>query len=113
MQQLNYRAQPAPDSLELALLGQPQVCLDGRAVTLPRLRTRALLFYLAAEPGAHPRWWLADLLWPGAPHRLRQLSEALTDLRNALGAHAVHSDLKQIAWAGAPADVTEFLIHLE
>jgi DNA-binding SARP family transcriptional activator len=55
----NESAKPA-----ISLLGAPRIDLKGEPVALPRRRTRALLYFLAASPGDHGRDELVDLLWP-------------------------------------------------
>lgn len=67
--------------LQIRLLGQFQVSLDGKVVSsFVSDKARALLTYLVAE-GQHPhrRETLADLLWPDKPD-----SRARANLRNAL-----------------------------
>jgi predicted ATPase/DNA-binding SARP family transcriptional activator len=67
--------------LSIALLGAFQVRLDGKpADRFDTLKTRALLAYLADEPGkVHSRLALADILWPE-----RTEAQALNNLRNNL-----------------------------
>jgi serine/threonine protein kinase/DNA-binding SARP family transcriptional activator/tetratricopeptide (TPR) repeat protein len=56
--------------LKLLLLGRFAAWLDGQPLTDFRTRkVQALLIYLAAEPQAHNRDQLLDLLWPGLPER--------------------------------------------
>src|SRR3954454_17183149 len=66
--------------LSIRLLGPPEVSFGEqpplRFGTKKRL---ALLCYLAAERGRHPRRELAELLWPQSEER-----RARTDLRSAL-----------------------------
>src|SRR3954468_15483296 len=66
--------------LGIRLLGAPEVSFGEqpplRFGTKKRL---ALLCYLAAEGGRHPRRELAELLWPQSEER-----RARTDLRSAL-----------------------------
>ncbi|NTV64970.1 MAG: hypothetical protein HGA65_15780, partial [Oscillochloris sp.] len=50
--------------LSILLLGPPQILRDGAAIDLPRRRTRALVYYLAAQPGPVGREQLMALLWP-------------------------------------------------
>jgi len=79
-------------------------------VALPRRRTRALLYCLAADPGAHPRDELIDRLWPNldAAKAKRQLSDALTDLRRTLGASLISAGTEFVEWAGAQTDAVRF-----
>ncbi|HET9222783.1 MAG TPA: BTAD domain-containing putative transcriptional regulator, partial [Roseiflexaceae bacterium] len=75
--------------IAISLLGPFAVTIDGALVTtFAYTKVRALLAYLAVEPGrAHSRAQLATLLWPDQPDRTARgsLSQALTTLRNALG----------------------------
>lgn len=77
--------------LALALLGPLEIACDGRPLALPYDKVRALLVYLAVEPGRrHPRAAVADLLWPeqGGSAARHSLCQALTMLRHALGVDA-------------------------
>jgi DNA-binding SARP family transcriptional activator len=90
-------------------LGFPQVERGGAVVDLPRRRTRALLYYLAADPQPRSREELADMFWgrlDPAKGR-RQLSDALSDLRRTLGPRNLVSDRASVAWAGPDADVVQ------
>jgi DNA-binding SARP family transcriptional activator len=82
--------------LEIAMLGPPEIRLDGQPMTgLHSDKVRALLFYLAVEADRRPdghlrphrRESLAGLLWPDYPERSARtnLSNALSNLRTALG----------------------------
>ena len=73
--------------LELSLLGTPRVCVDGREAAFRTRKTLALLIYLAAEGGMHPREKLAELLWPASESRggRTALRSSLSRLRRALG----------------------------
>src|SRR3954452_13285295 len=75
--------------LALALLGPPQVALDGRPVTgFDYDKVRALLAYLAVEADRpHRRAALAGLLWPDQSDQvaLNSLRQALATLRRAIG----------------------------
>jgi predicted ATPase/DNA-binding SARP family transcriptional activator len=90
------------------LFGPPEVLRDGAPVRLLRQRTRALLYFLAAEPRRHSRERLGGLLWPDALRPRRLLSEALSDLRTALGPGAIDARAEDVAWAGPAADVARF-----
>jgi predicted ATPase/DNA-binding SARP family transcriptional activator len=75
--------------LEIRLLGPIEIRLSGAALALRYDKLRALLAYLAVESARpHPREALAALLWPEAPDAdaRRNLSQALFNLRQALGA---------------------------
>jgi DNA-binding SARP family transcriptional activator len=83
--------EPQP-RLQIRLLGDPQVALDGRRIDLEMgRRARELLFYLALEPGRRQlREKLMTLLWPDKPadRASANLRRALFLLRGALGAAA-------------------------
>lgn len=72
-------------SLEIRLLGPPQVTLNGEPVTSMRSdKVLALLSYLAVESERlHRREKLAGLLWPDYPESSARssLRRALADLR--------------------------------
>lgn len=66
--------------LQFQLFGRPKIEQNG--LVLPHFRSRkteALLYYLAAAPGSHPRSRLADLLWPDLTEK-----KAFGNLRYAL-----------------------------
>ena len=74
--------------LSIALLGEFQSTLAGIPITaFESDKARALLIYLAAEPRAHRRAQLADLLWPGMPEgsARHNLSQALFNVRESIG----------------------------
>lgn len=75
--------------LEISLLGDFEVAVDGRPVTCFRTdKVRALLAYLVVEAErVHRRAMLSGLLWPDVPETTARhsLSQALFLLREALG----------------------------
>ena len=76
---------PEDKRLSLRLLGPPEVSLEGLPVRFRIKKELALLCYLAAEGGRHPRRELAELLWPESEERharadLRCLAQAQEDL---------------------------------
>ncbi|QFY06568.1 hypothetical protein GBF35_07620 [Nonomuraea phyllanthi] len=75
------------DSLSLLLLGTPELAIAGSPVRIRSAKTRALLCYLAAVPGARPRAELAGLLWGERPdaHARGSLRLALSELRKDVG----------------------------
>src|SRR3990172_1071193 len=95
------------DHVNIELLGTPRVHAGGAPVALPRRRTRALLYYLAAEPQRHSRDEIGALLWSDLDpvKARRQLSDALTDLRRTLGPGVIQADTDTVSWAGPPSDV--------
>ncbi len=57
---LENRRMPA---LELALLGRPQIVLNGQPLEITSHKAKALLYYLAMSRQVHSRQGLAGLLW--------------------------------------------------
>src|SRR5437588_11909108 len=79
--------------LEVRLAGGWQLRLNGSELPPPSSkRARALLAYLALNPGAHPRRRLAARFWPDVLDESARASlrVALTELRQALGPAAAH-----------------------
>jgi DNA-binding SARP family transcriptional activator/tetratricopeptide (TPR) repeat protein len=79
--------------LEIRLAGGWQLRLNGNELAAPTSkRARALLAYLALNPGAHPRRRLAARFWPDVLDESARASlrVALTELRQALGPAAGH-----------------------
>ncbi|MFN2164843.1 MAG: BTAD domain-containing putative transcriptional regulator, partial [Anaerolineae bacterium] len=81
--------------LTLSLLGSFQATLDGEPITAFQSdKARALLAYLAVESDRpHTREKLAGLLWPESSESAARasLSQALTNLRHALGDREVET----------------------
>ena len=73
------------------LLGQSHVTYHGAPLPLVRRAPWSLLYLLLAYPQGMPRTWLCEALWPEQPARARgrALSDALYQLRRALGDSAV------------------------
>ena len=73
--------------LSLRLLGPPEASLEGLPVRFGTKKELALLCYLAAEGGTHPRRKLAELLWPESEKRRARadLRAVLYKLRKTLG----------------------------
>ncbi len=73
--------------LSILLLGPPKILRDGAPVELPRRRARALVYYLAAQPGAVGREQIMDMLWPDRERQAAQqlLRTTLHGARKALG----------------------------
>ena len=73
-------------SLEVRLLGHPEVMWNGHLLAIPRRQARALLFYLASQPEPAPREHLCTLFWADFPttQARRNLSRLLNHLRNSL-----------------------------
>jgi DNA-binding SARP family transcriptional activator/predicted ATPase len=82
-----YEDQPAPEGLQMTLLGFPQVALGGRAVTFMRRGSVALLTYLALTRRVHSREALIALLADDFVDEKarRHLSNVLHELTALLG----------------------------
>lgn len=81
--------------LTLSLLGEPVIRRDEQPLRIARRKSRALLFYLAAQHAPVARERLLALLWPDHPRQAAQqvLRTTLHGLRAALGdAIEVHDD---------------------
>ena len=78
--------------LSLRLLGPPEASLEGLPVRFRIKKELALLCYLAAEGGRHPRRELAELLWPQSEerHARADLRAVLHKLRKTLGEDSAH-----------------------
>jgi len=81
------RQAPQEKRLGLGLLGPPEASLGGLPVRFGVKKELALLCYLAAEGGRHPRRGLAELLWPQSEGRRARadLRAVLHKLRKSLG----------------------------
>ena len=79
---------PEDKRLSLRLLGPPEASLEGLPVRFRIKKALALLCYLAAEGGRHPRRELAELLWPQSEER-----NARADLRAVL--HKLRKTLRE------------------
>jgi len=80
--------------ISILLLGTPQILRDGAPAGLPRRRTRALVFYLAAQPGPVAREQLLATLWPDHERQAAQqiLRTTLHGARKALGPALLATD---------------------
>ena len=81
-----------PETLALALLGNPELKLAGQS--LPRFRSAkvyALLYYLAVTRRTQPRTVLAGLFWGEVDeyYARRNLNRTLSDLTHFVGEHLV------------------------
>ena len=72
--------------LNIRLMGTPQVFVGEMPLALKHLKSRALLFYLAATGQSHTRDHLATLLWgeSGQSEAYHSLRSSLYHLRKAL-----------------------------
>src|SRR5580765_8347636 len=84
---LRSTEEPGMASLELNLIGVPEVILDGQPVVFARRGSIALLAYLALSQRAYPRETLATLLAGDSSEdqARKYLSNVLVDLRQHLG----------------------------
>ncbi|HEU4325111.1 MAG TPA: AAA family ATPase [Roseiflexaceae bacterium] len=85
--------------LTIQLLGPPQITLDGEHLSLTRRKSRALLFYLAAQAAPVGRDQLIELLWPDLdrPAAQQTLRTTLHGLRKALGGWVVADEALALA----------------
>ncbi len=85
--------------LTILLLGPPQILRDGVPVVLPRRRSRALVYYLAAQGAPVSREHLIALLWPEHERSAAQqlLRTTLHGVRRALGAGIVGDETLAVA----------------
>ncbi len=100
-------------TLSLALLGPPQIWLDGRLLTFESRKAVALLAYLAMTGEAHSRASLAALFWPESDQKRARgaLRYTLSILRRQLGDGWLHVERQTIAWqptADFQLDVADF-----
>lgn len=97
-------------NLELRLLGQPQILVDGKPVRSLPLKGQALLFYLALHSQPVTRQKLAGLLWGRLPEKAarRNLRGVLLRLREELaGVLFVTRREIGLEWSGCWVDVHE------
>ena len=78
----------------LYLLGPPRIEREGRPAVLKYNRARALIAYLALEPGFHTRDSLAELFWPdeATAQGRDKLKRMVFELREALGESCIEGD---------------------
>jgi DNA-binding SARP family transcriptional activator/tetratricopeptide (TPR) repeat protein len=81
--------------LSLRLLGPPEASLEGLPVRFRIKKELALLCYLAAEGGSHPRRELAELFWPESEKRNARadLRAVLHKLRKTLREESAHDGM--------------------
>ncbi|MGE5221257.1 MAG: ATP-binding protein [Omnitrophica WOR_2 bacterium] len=87
--------------LEIKLLGSPEILLDGNPVKLSRRKSRALIYWIAANDHAVPRERLLSFFWADTPRPSAQqvLRTSLHGLRKALGP-ALHAENEDVSLAG-------------
>src|SRR5512143_363516 len=96
--------------LSIRLLGAPEVALDGNPVAINRRKSRALIYYLAAQGKPVRRERLLAFFWPDAerPSAQQTLRATLYGLRKSLGgALAVDDEFAGVA-DGAEVDTRAF-----
>ena len=95
--------------LTLALLGPPEIAVDGQPFKTDRRKAVALLAYLAVTARPQARATLAALLWPDyAPDSAAAyLRRTLWELNQALGKGWVEADRDQVNLALTPADTLD------
>jgi len=91
--------------LSILVLGPPKILRDDVPVELPRRRSRALVYYLAVQPGSVGREQIMALLWPDHERLAAQqlLRTTIYAVRKALGP-ALISGENQVA-IGAEVEV--------
>lgn len=99
--------------LRLYLFGSPRLERDGTTLPLRRSKALALLAYLAVTGRAQSRESLQALLWPefSDADARNNLRRELSQLRATLGAGALLTDRRQVAWGqghSAWVDVAAF-----
>ncbi len=84
--------------LRLALLGPPEITVDGKPLEVDTRKAIALIAYLAVSADQPTREQLADLLWPGLdPERGRAtLRRTLSALRTGLSGKWLHTDRTRV-----------------
>ncbi|MBI5876403.1 MAG: AAA family ATPase [Chloroflexi bacterium] len=101
--------------LSIRLLGAPELLLDGRSLAISRRKSRALIYYLAAQQKPVKRERLLAFFWPDADRASAQqtLRATLYGLRKALGdALAIDDEQVGIA-AGTTVDTHDFEAALQ
>ncbi len=80
------RSAAAGRRLELRVLGEPALLVDGRAVTVRRTAALQVLVYLAAHPDGAETRPLIDAMWPGVPRQslTSRLYTTLSELRGVI-----------------------------
>src|SRR5215216_2877619 len=86
--------------LEIALLGSPEIKLDGKPIKTDRRKAVALLAYLVVTGKAYTRDQLAALLWPDYDHAaaFAYLRRTLWELNNILGDGRIEANREIVAF---------------
>jgi len=84
--------------LEIALLGSPEIKIDGNPIKTDRRKAIALLAYLAVTGKSQPRDHLAALLWPDYEHdsAFAYLRRTLWELNQILEKGWINADRDQV-----------------
>ena len=100
--------------LSIQLLGRPLVLLDDEPLSIPRRKSRALLFYMAAHTAPVAREQVLALFWPDHDRTSAQqiLRTSLYGLRKALGAALQVSDDTLALAGGVEVDTRRFESYL-
>ena len=93
--------------LTIKLFGSPQVFIDQDPARISRRKSRAFLYYLAANPDPLPREHLLAFFWPDHERSSGQqiLRTTLHELRKALGGDLAAADEHISLAAGVSVDV--------
>ncbi len=96
--------------LAIQLLGPPQVTLNNHTLSIPRRKSRALLFYLAANPSPVLRDQILALLWPDHDRAAAQqvLRTTVYGLRKQLGDALIATDDSLALAPAAVVDLRRF-----
>jgi DNA-binding SARP family transcriptional activator/tetratricopeptide (TPR) repeat protein len=100
--------------LAIQLFGPPQLTLDGHPVSIGRRKSRALLYYLAAQPTLVTRDHLLTRFWPDHDRAAAQnmLRTNLHGLRAALGPALQSGDETLTLAPDVSVDTRQFAIGL-
>ncbi len=103
-------AAPAPSRIELRLIGDLAVLLDGEPLSLPRSKkTRALLAYLALTGRSHQRDKLCGLFWQLPDDPRGALRWSLSKIRGLVDLNkenpCIAADRNSVTFTGAGVDV--------
>ncbi|MGC4815074.1 hypothetical protein ACLQ29_31550 [Micromonospora sp. DT228] len=114
----DHPVRPGNDTrrLQLRVLGEPTLLLDGHPVEIRRTAALQVLVFLAAHPDGADTRQLTDAIWPGLPRRslTGRLYTTLSDLRATIRSTArvaiiEHSDDRyRLDPAGVTADLWHF-----
>lgn len=101
--------------LSIRLLGSPQITLNGQPIHIPRRKSRALLYYLAAHMRPLTREHLLTFFWPDADRASGQqvLRTTLHGLRKALGSALLAADETIALAPDSDVDVRQFDAQLQ